>query len=85
MPDIKKIKEEIISCTLEDAESIEAFRIKYIGSKGLIKSLFKEMKDLEVLEIKNNPFEDFDSILHFKKLKSLQLDNKSILKNPKDD
>ena len=46
MSDIEKIKEDILSCTLEDAESVEAFRIKYIGSKGLVKSLFKEMKNV---------------------------------------
>jgi len=31
----------------DSAEKIEAFRIKYLGSKGLLKQLFSEFKDVE--------------------------------------
>ena len=45
-PDINNIKNDISSFSLESTEALEIFRIKYIGSKGLIKALFKEMKNV---------------------------------------
>src|SRR5450432_1441021 len=39
-------KEEIESFTATDKNDAEVFRIKFLGSKGLIKSLMKEMKNV---------------------------------------
>ena len=41
---IEEIKAEITAYTIANKEELEAFRIKYLGSKGLMKSLFGELK-----------------------------------------
>jgi phenylalanyl-tRNA synthetase alpha chain len=41
---IADIKAEITAYTIANKEELEAFRIKYLGSKGLMKSLFGELK-----------------------------------------
>jgi phenylalanyl-tRNA synthetase alpha chain len=41
---IEDIKAEITAYTIANKEELEAFRIKYLGSKGLMKSLFGELK-----------------------------------------
>jgi phenylalanyl-tRNA synthetase alpha chain len=41
---IEDIKAEITAYTITNKEELEAFRIKYLGSKGLMKSLFGELK-----------------------------------------
>lgn len=43
---IEDIKAEIAAYTIKNTEELEAFRIKYLGSKGLMKSLFGELKSL---------------------------------------
>ena len=46
---IKKIeayKKEIAEYSLKNSDSAESFRIKYLGSKGLIKSVMSEMKNV---------------------------------------
>ncbi len=43
---IETLKNEINQVNLTDALSVESFRIKYLGSKGLIKSLFSELKNI---------------------------------------
>lgn len=43
---IEAIKSEIESFEIKTAEELEAYRIKYIGSKGSIKDLYKEMKSV---------------------------------------
>ena len=46
---VKKIdnyKKEIIAYTLNNGNTAEAFRIKYLGSKGLIKAVMAEMKNV---------------------------------------
>lgn len=46
---IKKIeayKKEIAGYPLKDGDSAESFRIKYLGTKGLIKSVMSEMKNV---------------------------------------
>jgi len=75
--DLKKITADKLLGGIKLFKNVRSLKLNNTGLKSL--ELFKEMKDLELLEIKNNPFEDFDSINHFKKLKSIQLDNKSIL------
>ena len=43
---INAIKEEVSSVEINNADELEKFRIKYLGSKGLIKSLFGELKSV---------------------------------------
>lgn len=43
---IEAVKESIDQVVLTDAGSIEAFRIQYLGSKGEIKNLFGELKNV---------------------------------------
>jgi len=43
---INSIKKEIETFSITDAESLEQFRIKFIGSKGIIKNLFSQIKDI---------------------------------------
>lgn len=43
---IKKYREEIVSFKAEKTDEIENFRIKYVGSKGIIKSLFGEFRNV---------------------------------------
>lgn len=44
---IESILEEIKNSNPADTEQLEAFRIKYLGSKNTLKSLFAHMKDIE--------------------------------------
>ena len=44
---IDSILEEIKSSNPNDAEQLENFRIKYLGSKNILKGLFAHMKDIE--------------------------------------
>ncbi|HEX6333842.1 MAG TPA: phenylalanine--tRNA ligase subunit alpha, partial [Flavisolibacter sp.] len=39
-------RQEIESSDLTDAQRLEAYRIRFLGSKGLVKSLFGEMKSV---------------------------------------
>lgn len=43
---IELYKSEISSLVITDREQLEAFRIKYLGSKGLLKSIMGEMKNV---------------------------------------
>ncbi len=43
---IKSVQQEIASFATNNAEELEQFRIKYLGSKGIIKSLFEEFRHL---------------------------------------
>jgi phenylalanyl-tRNA synthetase alpha chain len=45
---IAAYKLEIGSYTLNDAEALEAYRIKFLGTKGIVKNLFSEMKSVPV-------------------------------------
>jgi phenylalanyl-tRNA synthetase, alpha subunit (EC 6.1.1.20) len=45
---IADYKKEIESLATNGAESLEAFRIKFLGSKGIVKNLFTEMKNVPV-------------------------------------
>jgi phenylalanyl-tRNA synthetase alpha chain len=44
---LSTISEEIKSFHIDNAETLEKFRIQYIGSKNIIKSLFGEIKNVE--------------------------------------
>ncbi len=43
---IEAYKEEINSFVASDQETLEAFRIKYLGTKGLVKQVMSEMKNV---------------------------------------
>lgn len=45
---VNAILEEIKSSNISDKESLEQFRIKYLGTKNIIKPLFGEMKNITV-------------------------------------
>ncbi len=44
---IKQLTEEISSAKCENAEALEAFRIRFLGSKNILKPLFGEIKNVE--------------------------------------
>jgi phenylalanyl-tRNA synthetase alpha chain len=50
---VKKILEEIEASVIANAEELESFRIKYVGSKNIIKPLFSEMKNIEPADRKD--------------------------------
>ena len=43
---IETYKKEIENLTTNGAESLEAYRIKFLGTKGIVKNLFTEMKNV---------------------------------------
>ena len=43
---LKKHIAEVQDFDTEDAEAVEAFRIKYLGKKGLLNDFFKALKDI---------------------------------------
>lgn len=43
---IEEYKKEIESIVPDGADALEAYRIKFLGSKGIVKSLFVEMKNV---------------------------------------
>lgn len=45
---IEQHKQEITSCVVNNKEELESFRIKYLGTKGLLKSIMGEMKNVPV-------------------------------------
>jgi len=45
---IENYKQEINNCAITNADEVEAFRIKYLGTKGIVKSIMGFMKDVAV-------------------------------------
>ncbi|HRP88984.1 MAG TPA: phenylalanine--tRNA ligase subunit alpha [Edaphocola sp.] len=43
---IEQLKKEIAETVIVDADSLEAYRIKFLGTKGLVKDAFSAMKDV---------------------------------------
>lgn len=43
---IEIYKQEINNCAITNADEVEAFRIKYLGTKGIVKSIMGFMKDI---------------------------------------
>lgn len=41
---LENYKKEVLAFTPQNADEVESFRIKYLGTKGLVKSLMAEMK-----------------------------------------
>ena len=56
---IRAYKEEIESIRPNGDESLEAYRIRFLGSKGIVKSLFAEMKN-----VPNDRKKEFGQILN---------------------
>src|SRR5690349_3737085 len=61
---VENYKQEIGAFEANTSEGIEAFRIKYLGTKGLIKSLMGEMKNVPIEKKKHfgqvlNEFKQF--------------------------
>lgn len=50
---IESIVEEINHFTIKDIKSLEKFRIQYLGTKGLLKDLFSELKSIPNEDKKN--------------------------------
>lgn len=61
---IEKIKKAIDDSPLADASTVEAFRIKYLGSKGEIKNLFGELKNVPN-ELKKEVGQQLNSLRQF--------------------
>ena len=60
---IAQQKNEIASCSYKGEEQLEAFRIKYLGSKGIVKSIMAEMKN-----VPNERKKEFGQVLNDFKL-----------------
>ena len=60
---IKDIKKEVASYSATDAKSVEEFRIKYLGTKGMVKSIMGEMKT-----VPNEKKKEFGQLLNEFKL-----------------
>jgi phenylalanyl-tRNA synthetase alpha chain len=56
---IENYKQEIASIVPNGAESLEAYRIKFLGTKGIMKNLFSEMKN-----VPNEKKKEFGQILN---------------------
>src|SRR4051812_11567457 len=56
---IENYKTEITAYTASDADAVEAFRIKYLGTKGLVKNVMGEMKN-----VPNDRKKEFGQILN---------------------
>ncbi len=68
---IENLLEEVNKKTIKNKEDLESFRIRFLGSKNILKDLFIELKDvakdsrkevgLKINELKNKAQEVFDS------------------------
>jgi phenylalanyl-tRNA synthetase alpha chain len=76
---IEEYKKEIATFSATDEKSVEEFRIKYLGTKGIVKSIMGEMK-----QVPNDRKKEFGQILNefksfteqkFESLKSRATDN----------
>ena len=43
---LKKHIEEVNAFTAQDPEALEAFRVRYLGKKGLLNDYFRALKDI---------------------------------------
>ena len=76
---IESLKKEIAATTVVGSEELEAFRIKYLGTKGLLKQIMGEMKNVPAEQKKEagqllNEFKTFVEN-HFEQLTSAQSDS----------
>ncbi len=61
---IATIKEEINNYSFDSAENLEAFRIKFLGSKGITKELFSELKNVPN-ELKREVGQELNDLRNF--------------------
>lgn len=73
---IENYKKEVLAFTPQNAEEVEQFRIKYLGSKGLVKNLMAEMKNVpsEQKREAGQLLNEFKTLVenHFQSFSSLQ-------------
>ena len=50
---IEELKQEIAAASVETAEALEQFRIRFLGTKNIIKPLFSEIRNVPNEEKKN--------------------------------
>jgi len=89
LSELENIAQEIEAYSIESTETLEAFRIKYIGSKGLIKGLFKEIKNVAPEERKAfgqklNALKNLAEDRHKTQQNSFSTDNKKATKSTED-
>lgn len=63
MQQIETYKQEIAAVTATTAHAVEAFRIKYLGTKGIVKAIMSEMKN-----VPNDRKKEFGQVLNEFKL-----------------
>lgn len=72
---IEEYKDEIAAFSAADTKAIEDFRIKYLGTKGIVKNLMAEMKNVPVEKKK-----EFGQILNeFKQLAEIKYEDLKVL------
>lgn len=77
---IEKYKKEISAFTADSNDALEAFRIKFIGTKGLVKSVMGEMKN-----IPNDEKKSFGQVVNsFKQLAEEKYEEQKALLNQDD-
>lgn len=73
---IENYKKEVLAFTPQNAEEVEQFRIKYLGSKGLVKNLMAEMKNVPAEQKREagQLLNEFKTLVenHFQSFSSLQ-------------
>jgi phenylalanyl-tRNA synthetase alpha chain len=59
LQEIEALKQEMAAAAVADAQALESFRIKYLGTKGLVKAMMGEMK-----QVPNDQKKAFGQILN---------------------
>ena len=68
---IEQYRQEIAAIVPDGAEALEAYRIRFLGTKGIVKNLFTEMKNVPADQKK-----EFGQILNdFKQLAESRFEN----------
>ncbi len=80
---IEQHKKEILALTLNNKEDLEAFRIKYLGTKGLLKLIMGEMKNVPADQKKEagqllNEFKIFTESFYEESLQGIGFTNKKL-------
>lgn len=70
---IEKLKQEVANYNIDNKEDLEAFRLRFIGSKNIIKDLFSELKSVpndqkkDVGQLINSLKQEAESVFELKK------------------
>src|SRR5258706_10639489 len=82
---IEKYKQEISQFTNGDIKTVEEFRIKWLGTKGIVKNLMGEMKNVSVEKKKEfgQVLNDFKSLVEnkFDELKQVTSQQQPVTNN----